>query len=129
MSILLPGGCALSPQSPSRGPSHAGDAEAQAACASGDCSSLPEPSAALTPQESCQVALLRQRCTTTDSCILRCLLDGSGKKVAGGCLHLCGNSYVRVGGHLAACPRPWQAPPRWETCLQITAAPEPGVPQ
>jgi hypothetical protein len=129
ISILLPGGCATSTHSPSRVPSPAANAEAQAACASGDCSSLPEPSAGLTPKESCQVALLRQRCTATDSCILRCLLDSSGKNVGGGCFHVCGNIVVRVRGNLVACPRPWQPPPGWEACRQITAANEPDTPQ
>jgi len=79
------------------------------------CESL-EPAAGitLTRQEQCWVRALSERCDLHDQCVVKCLLSGEGREVAGGCWHLCGHVFAREGGKLVECPA--SPPPDLSEC-------------
>jgi len=107
-------GCAASPAPQTQASIDPKQVERRCASLS-DCSSLPAPAGVLSLRERCELALLRQRCTSKDRCIAHCILTGIGKQQGGGCFHECGHSYVRVQEQLVECPA-WQPPPGWESC-------------
>ncbi len=97
------------------------EAAALAACREvQDCASLElKPGVVLTPVEACWVSILRERCDVYDHCILKCLLNGEARDIAGGCWHVCGNIIVMARGKPLLCPS--SAIPGWEKCEELRA--------
>jgi hypothetical protein len=58
----------------------------------------------LTPAEECWVRVLRDRCDIYDRCILKCLLAGEARNIAGGCWHVCGYIIVKLRSGFVFCP-------------------------
>jgi len=53
------------------------------------CRITPAPGVTLTAFEDSLVRVMGRVCTRGDECVVRCLAEGRGRDIGGGCLHLC----------------------------------------
>ena len=67
----------------------------------------------LAPRQECEIALLAQRCTKNDRCLISCWAGG-GTNVGGGCWHWCYSVGLEVDGVETTCS--WSALSNWEEC-------------
>lgn len=65
------------------------------------------PSRELDSREKCQIEKLAARCLPADDCLVQCLSSADGKKVGGGCEHVC----------FAGLHRRPPNPPGWSECV------------
>jgi len=69
----------------------------------------------LKDHESCWLKLIRARCGSEDACLATCLARGEGRRIGGGCWHVCG-TYRVVD---------WEEPEGWSECNHAVTDDEP----
>ena len=75
------------------------------------CVGMAVPKVQLTTYERCALRAFAARCTSEDSCMIRCLASGVGRNVGGGCWHLC---YAYTGVAM------YPLPPGQEVCEALS---------
>jgi hypothetical protein len=68
------------------------------------------------------IGALRDRKTPEDDCLADCFERGAGRRVGGGCYHLC--FAYRRDRNIGT----WRRPDRWEACRQLLDAAQTDAP-
>jgi len=66
----------------------------------GKCAAQIKPEAKLGHGDLCAIGLLAKRCGNLDACFVKCFASGYGRRIGGGCYHLCNYSLYQ----------PWSLP-------------------
>jgi hypothetical protein len=86
-------------------------AQAPADSTSG-CEVSPPTMERLSPRAQCYIRTYQRRCTPSGACMIRCIAEGTGQYIGGGCWHVC-FAYGQL---------PWEEP----SALRQCPAPGPG---
>ena len=77
----------------------------------GRCAAQPGPQVVLSAAEQCWVKELAAHCSPANDCLISCLASGQGRRIGGGCWHVC---WPNVPGF-----DEWQAPTRSARCKSL----------